>query len=71
VSGDYINWEVSSLGGAYDWGSYYTSGIKTGSHSEKYEIGSGPEGRMLRAYLYTSKGDTIYSNVIGPIEPAD
>ncbi|MCL2380457.1 MAG: hypothetical protein FWC64_02555 [Treponema sp.] len=69
-----FSWQVSAIGGQYNW-SNAIIGIGHnrvfGSNNQNLEIGTGfgagMAGRFLRASRRTGGGDTVFSNVIGPI----
>jgi hypothetical protein len=65
-----FTWELSSTAGAYDWG-WWTVGNVTGANNQNYEITTGSVGRHIRASIVTERGNTIYSNVLGPIRAAN
>ena len=60
-------WDVSSLDGPFDWGGL---GIWSGhgSNNQNLELTTGLVGRHIRAARRTAGGDTLFSNIIGPIQ---
>jgi hypothetical protein len=68
-----FSWELSSTDGAFDWGQWgwWSGGNVTGANNQNYEITTGSVGRYIRASVLTERGNTLYSNVLGPIQPAN
>lgn len=64
-----FRWEFSAVGEQRDWGAWlFTPGMNTGATLQNMEIGSGAQGRFIRASRLTVGGDRIFSNVLGPIQ---
>ena len=64
-----FRWEYSAVGERRDWGTWtWGAGMNTGATLQNMELGSGTQGRFLRASRLLENGDRIFSNVIGPIE---
>lgn len=63
-----FRWEFSAIGEQRDWGDWiFVPGMNTGTDLQVLEIGSGAQGRFVRASRMTEGGNRIFSNVLGPI----
>jgi len=68
-----FTWEFSSTNGPHNWQTWWgwagTGNRIHGATSQNIELGTGPVGRWVRASRRLENGDTIFSNVLGPISP--
>jgi len=63
-------WQFSDNKNSYNWDEYYIDG-GSGSKNEVNTIQSVREGLYIRARREYKESGDIYSNVLGPIQPAD
>jgi len=62
-------WELSNLNGVFD-GNSIGNGVMS-ADTKNYEIWKYDDGKSIRAYIIKDNGEKIFSNVLGPIEPAN